>query len=119
MAGDDGALRAELGDLLLNVAFHIVLGEERGRFGAEDVVEALESKMRDRHPHVYGEAEHPPDWEQIKAEERRRSDRDPSAARDGDSGPFAGVPGALEPLDRAMRVFPRPVRRGVGRWDGS
>jgi MazG family protein len=99
MAGDDDGLRAELGDLLLNVAFQIVLGEERGSFGAEDVVHALEKKMRDRHPHVYGDAEHPPDWERLKAEERRR--------RGDDADAFAGLPAGLEPLDRAMRVQER------------
>lgn len=99
MAGDDDELRAELGDLLLNVAFQIVLGEERGSFGAEDVVLGLEAKMRDRHPHVYGDAEHPPDWERLKAEERERR------GEGGDA--FAGVPAGLEPLDRAMRVQER------------
>ena len=99
MAEDDGALRSELGDLLLNVAFQLVLGEERGTFEAEDVVAALEGKMRDRHPHVYGDAEHPPDWERLKAEERHKQ---------GDGGDaFAGVPAGLEPLDRAMRVQER------------
>jgi len=99
MAGDDEGLRSELGDLLLNIAFQIVLGEERGSFGAEDVVLALEEKMRDRHPHVYGDAEHPPDWERLKAEERGR--------RRDDGGAFDGVPTGLEPLDRAMRVQER------------
>src|SRR5688572_6546519 len=46
-------LTSELGDLLLNVAFQIVLAEERSDFTAEDVVRALESKMRRRHPHLY------------------------------------------------------------------
>lgn len=99
MAADDDALRVELGDLLLNIAFQIALGEERGSFGVEEVVAALETKMRDRHPHVYGDAEQPPDWERLKAEERSRRGRAEDA--------FAGVPAALEPLDRAMRVQER------------
>ena len=104
MAGDDDALRAELGDLLLNVAFQVVLLEERGASGAEDVVRALELKMRDRHPHVYGDDEHPPDWERLKAEERKRR----GEVRDA----FAGVPARLEPLDRAMRVQERAAGLG-------
>ncbi len=99
MAGNDDALKAELGDLLLNIAFQIVLGEERGSFDATGVVDALEAKMRDRHPHVYGDAEHQPDWERLKAEERERRG-------DGEDA-FAGVPVGLEPLDRAMRVQER------------
>lgn len=95
-AGDDGELSGELGDLLLNVAFQIVLAEERGAFGAADVVEALEAKMEARHPHVYGDADAPPDWESLKAAERETA---------GD--PFHGVSAGLDPLSRAARVQER------------
>lgn len=95
-AGDDGDLSGELGDLLLNVAFQIVLAEERGAFGAADVVEALEAKMEARHPHVYGDADAPPDWESLKAAERESAD-----------DPFHGVPAGLDPLSRAARVQER------------
>ncbi len=110
-AGDDGGLRDELGDLLLNVAFQIVLAEERGAFDAESVVEALESKMEARHPHVYGDAASPPDWEAMKARERAG---DGDAGRDGD--PFAGVAGGLDPLSRAARVQERMAGLGFD-WD--
>src|SRR5213080_3007080 len=57
---DDAArLRDELGDLLLHVAFQIVIGEERGEFDAETVTRALEEKMRRRHPHLFGSATSP------------------------------------------------------------
>ena len=39
--GDDGMLREELGDLLLQVLFHAVLAEERGAFDAADVARSL------------------------------------------------------------------------------
>src|SRR5690554_1238790 len=68
-AGDDAELVGELGDLLHNVAFQIVLAEERGAFDAETVVGRLEAKMRRRHPHLYGEGE-PEAWERLKARER-------------------------------------------------
>ncbi len=103
-AGDDSALAAELGDLLLNVAFQIALAEERGSFDARDVVERLEAKMEARHPHVYGDAEGPPDWEAMKAHER--------VSRAGDDDPFEGVPPGLEPLSRAMRVQERMAAFG-------
>lgn len=95
-AGDDGELSGELGDLLLNVAFQIALAEERGAFGAADVVETLEAKMEARHPHVYGDADAPPDWESLKAAERETA---------GD--PFHGVSTGLDPLSRAARVQER------------
>ena len=48
---DAAALCDELGDLLLNLAFQIVIAEERGDFGRSAVVLGLEEKMRRRHPH--------------------------------------------------------------------
>src|SRR5512141_931974 len=66
---DEPGLRSELGDLLLNVAFQIVLAEERSAFTAEDVVATLEAKMRHRHPHLYGDGPAVP-WEELKAREK-------------------------------------------------
>jgi MazG family protein len=99
---DDLELARELGDLLLNVAFQVVLAEERGSFDAADVVRELETKMRDRHPHVYGDAEEAPDWEELKA--RDRADR-AGSARDAD--PFDGIASGIEPLSRALRLQDR------------
>lgn len=67
--GDLRAIRSELSDLLLHVAFQMVLAEERQEFGPEDVANDLEDKMRRRHPHLFdlGSAE---PWERIKRRER-------------------------------------------------
>jgi MazG family protein len=84
----------------LNVAFQVILAEERGRFDAEAVVGRLEAKMRRRHPHLYGDGP-AEDWERLKARERE-------AKREG--GPVSlldGVPGNLEPLSRAQRLQDR------------
>ncbi|MBX6366157.1 MAG: nucleoside triphosphate pyrophosphohydrolase [Gemmatimonadetes bacterium] len=99
-AGDEAELRAELGDLLLNVAFQIVLAEERGAFDAEAVVATLEAKMRRRHPHLYGEGPAVP-WEELKAREKAREE----VAR-GATPPsiLASVPKGLDPLSRAHRI---------------
>lgn len=96
----DEALKGELGDLLLNVAFQIVLAEERGAFDAEDVLRHLEEKMRRRHPHVYGDATERPSWEQLKARERAPDER------------FEGIAERLDPLARAQRMQDRAA--GVG-----
>jgi uncharacterized protein YabN with tetrapyrrole methylase and pyrophosphatase domain len=50
---DATAIRVELGDLLLHVAFQIVLAEERGDFGPEDLSRQVEDKMWRRHPHLF------------------------------------------------------------------
>jgi MazG family protein len=68
--GQVGAIRDELSDLLLHLAFQLVIAEEQGEFNAEDVAKSLESKMRRRHPHLFelGRAE---PWERIKRLERQ------------------------------------------------
>ncbi len=53
---DDDELRAELGDLLLHVAFQIVLAEERSVFDVGEVADGVIAKMRRRHPHIFGTA---------------------------------------------------------------
>lgn len=146
LAGDDDELSGELGDLLLNVAFQVVLAEERGAFDGPAVVRRLEAKMRERHPHVYGDAEEAPDWEQMKARERADADRERAAAdrergavdreraeadrERGASGqatddegpppsPLAGIPDALEPVSRSLRVQQRAAAVGFDWPDAS
>ncbi|HEY7766932.1 nucleoside triphosphate pyrophosphohydrolase [Longimicrobium sp.] len=105
-AGDAEALRGELGDLLLNVAFQVVIGEETGTFSREQVVAGLEQKMRRRHPHLYGlgPAE---DWDTLKR--RERGGGPPGSVLDD-------VPAGLDPLLRAFRVQDRVARVGFD-WD--
>src|ERR671918_2437418 len=52
-SGDPQAVRDELGDVLLHLAFQIVIGQERSQFDAEAVTRAIEEKMWRRHPHVF------------------------------------------------------------------
>ena len=54
-AGDDGMLREELGDVLLQVVFHARIAEEEGRFTVDDVLNGLCNKLISRHPHVFGD----------------------------------------------------------------
>jgi MazG family protein len=68
--GDDKLVREELGDLLLQVLFHSVLAEERGAFSFADVAQGLITKMKGRHPHLYGDAAKEP-WERMKSRNRK------------------------------------------------
>src|SRR5689334_8336494 len=90
--GDDRLMREELGDVLLQVLFHSVVAEERGAFDLHDVAHALITKMKTRHPHLYGDGERQP-WEQGKAKKRR------SIAE--------GLPSGLPALHRAHRLQDR------------
>ena len=64
-----GDIRSELSDLLLHLAFQLVIAEERQEFSAADVASVLEQKMRRRHPHLF-QLGAPEPWEQIKRRER-------------------------------------------------
>jgi ATP diphosphatase len=96
-AGNDRALKEELGDLLLQVLFHSVVAEERGAFDFGDVAEGFLHKMKSRHPHLYGGGERP-SWEGMKARAR--------------GSIVDGLPADLPALHRAFRLQDRAA--GVG-----
>lgn len=74
-ANDTEALKDELGDLLLHVAFHVQIAQETGEFELDDVLEAIQEKIIRRHPHVFGDrptqdmAEIKARWEELKHQE--------------------------------------------------
>ena len=97
-AGDGEALRGELGDLLLNLAFQVVVGEGEERFIREEVMRELEEKMVRRHPQIFGEGERQT-WEALKCTEREGATLD-------------GLASGLDPLLRAHRIQERAA--GIG-----
>ena len=110
-AGDEVRIAAELGDLILHLCFQLVIAEERGTFTLAEVTEALGRKMRRRHPHLFA-GETKPDWERLKAEERRREH--PSGDRPSVLG---SLPPGLPDLERAYRFQERAASVGFD-WEG-
>lgn len=110
-AEDDDALRDELGDLLLNVAFQIVIAEERAAFTRREVVEGLEAKMRRRHPHLYGGES--VSWEEVKEEERR------SLGGEAAEGLLGHLVAGADPLAHARRLQSRVAEVGFDWPDAS
>jgi ATP diphosphatase len=110
---DLGALKEELGDLLLQVVYHAQMAHETGAFGFADVASAIAEKMVDRHPHVFGDAmvataeAQTVSWEARKAAERtaKRAGAEPAGALDG-------VARALPALLRAEKIQKRAARVG-------
>ncbi len=102
--GDDGALRDELGDLLLQVVFHAQMAAEEGGFNAAAVVDGLLRKVIDRHPHVFGSvplqtaADVLSHWEGRKAAQR--------------GSLFEGIPETLPALAHAQKVQERARATG-------
>ncbi len=56
LGGKAEAAAEELGDLLMEIVFLARLFEERNQFSVSDALDRINSKMIDRHPHVFGEA---------------------------------------------------------------
>jgi MazG family protein len=103
---DDDALRTELGDLLLHVAFQLVLGQERGAFGPDEVADTVIDKMRRRHPHLFGLGEKE-DWETLKARER------------AEKSLLHGIARGLDPLSKAHRIQDRVATVGFDWADAT
>jgi len=110
-AGDMGALKEELGDLLFQVIFHAQIADEDGQFSFDDVCDALVSKMIKRHPHVFGDTPtNDPkavkqSWEQLKSAERAEKATDTQSVLDG-------IALALPALMRADKLQKRAARVG-------
>lgn len=110
---DMDELKEELGDLLFQVVFHSQMAKEAGAFEISDVIEAINTKMVRRHPHVFGgEDARTADqqvaaWEVIKAQERASKGR-----TEGPSSALDGVALALPALLRAEKLQKRAARVG-------
>lgn len=105
-SGSSHKLVDELGDLLLQVVFHCVIGMEQGAFDLNRVVDGVGEKLRRRHPHVFGDSTVCTSegvlaqWSRLKAEE---------------AGDILGnIPRSLPALLRAARVQSRASAAGLG-----
>lgn len=108
-AGDLGELRAELGDVLLQVAFHSVIAEEEGHFSYHEVERGIVDKLIRRHPHVFGDvqvgssAEVVSNWQSIKAQEHAQKHGAPRPL----SKQIPAAAGALAREQQAQKLLPR------------
>ena len=91
-------IKKELGDLMLHIVFYSKIGSEKNAFGIADVLEAINKKLVERHPHIYGDEKVNNardvlnNWEKIKIE------------KEGRKSVLAGVPKSLPPLVKAYRM---------------
>lgn len=102
-------IKGELGDIMLHLVFYAKLGEEQNAFDIYDVLEGINKKLIERHPHVFGdvkvadENEVKENWEKIKLNK-------------GSKSVLGGVPNSLPSLVKAFRI--QEKARGVGfEWD--
>ena len=95
---DLDGIKKELGDLMLHIVFYSKIGSEQNAFGIADVLETINKKLVERHPHIYGDTkvkdarEVKDNWERIKIK------------NEGRKSVLAGVPKSLPPLVKAYRM---------------
>ena len=112
--GNPAILSEELGDLMVQIAFHADIAQEAGDFQLEDVLRNINSKLVRRHPHVFadGHAEDAREvernWEQIKTAERQ--------AKGEKNSPVEGIPADLPALAYAQLMQDRVGKAGF-EWD--
>ena len=112
LSNDLDGIKKELGDLMLHIVFYAKIGSELNAFDIAGVLEHINAKLIERHPHIYGDEKVADakavkdNWEKIKiTNEGRRS-------------VLAGVPRSLPPLVKAYRM--QEKASGVGfDWENT
>ncbi len=106
IAEDLDDIKKELGDLMLHIVFYSKIGSEQNAFDIADVLENINEKLIERHPHIYGDVkvvnarEVKDNWEKIKIK------------NEGRKSVLGGVPKSLPPLVKAYRM--QEKASGVG-----
>ena len=109
--GSKADLCEELGDLLLQPVFHAQMAAEAGSFSFDDVIEAINTKLIRRHPHVFGDDKARSAtlakgfWDEIKAKEKQALGKVEARLLDG-------VPLALPALTRAEKLQSKAAKVG-------
>ncbi len=76
--GNRHHMKEELGDILLHVMFNAQIASKEKNFDIEDVIDELIKKLKNRHPHVFGNVKVKSthqiirNWNKIKAAEKTR-----------------------------------------------
>ena len=105
---DDPALMCEeLGDVLMQVAFHTCMEQETGRFTWEQVCDGVCQKLIERHPNIFGTQpgyEGITDWDALKNKEKGRTTL---------ADELNTVPATLPALMYAQKMQKRAARKGA------
>ena len=105
---DAANLREELGDLLYHIVMQAQMASEAGDFTLSDIIAGIETKLKRRHPHVWGDwtvngtAEVLRNWEELKKQEK---DAIPASLLDG-------IPLAMPALTRSQKIQSRVSKVG-------
>ncbi|WP_177917082.1 nucleoside triphosphate pyrophosphohydrolase [uncultured Eubacterium sp.] len=108
-------LREELGDILLQVALHTQIEQEKGSFTFNDVANDIVKKLVVRHPHVFsdetvdGVVQALNSWDAVKLKTKGQKTQSES---------MLSVPKELPALMRAQKVQKKAAKVGFD-WDSA
>lgn len=114
-AQDWRGLAEELGDYMLQAVFYAEIAAEQGHFTMDDCLDAINTKLIRRHPHVFagGEAETADDvkrrWDEIKAEEKAERGQSPKTL-------LEGVPRSQPAVSECQQITAKAAKVGFD-WD--
>ena len=113
---DPHAMCEELGDVLMQVAFHAQIESEAGRFTMDDVVDGVAKKLVYRHPHVFGGTMEADTSEQVLVnwEALKRKEKGQRSTADA----VESVPHTLPALWRAEKIQSKTAKAGFD-WSGA
>lgn len=102
-------IKKELGDLIMHIVFYAQIASETNDFTIADVIQSVNEKLINRHPHIYGDVE-------VASEEEVKRNWEKIKLNEGKKSVLEGVPKSLPAMVKANRI--QEKARGVGfDWD--
>ena len=102
-------LKEELGDLLLNVVFQVVLANEKKEFNMDEVINDINAKIINRHPHIFSKDSSDKNSFKQKWELNKKKQKNRDSILDG-------VPNSLSPLIVSHRLQDKSAAVGF-EWE--
>lgn len=110
---DSSLLCEELGDVLLQVVFHVEMEDEKNVFSVDEVTDGICKKLIERHPHVFGETKVSgvgdvlSNWDTIKRNTKGQKTQ---------SEAMQAIPRELPALMRSTKIQEKAKKAGFD-WD--
>ena len=102
-------LKEELGDLLLNIVFQVVLANEKKEFNMDEVISDINEKIVTRHPHIFSNDSDNNQSSKQKWELNKKKHKNRDSILDG-------IPNSLSPLIVSHRLQDKSAAVGF-EWD--
>ena len=102
-------IKEELGDLLLNVVFQVVLAQEKKEFNMDEVINDINEKIITRHPHIFSNNSD----DQISTKQKWELNKKKQKNRDSI---LDGIPSSLSPLIVSHRLQDKSAAVGF-EWE--